>query len=155
MLPSDRPPPGSNMPIQPQELIVREHERLACRLEATLHIDSPGVVLSGGAADANDAVSAVVVDCSAGGAGLQTTVFLPRGLRLRLHIAPLAPAPLGGTSPAWALEAPVRIQRVTMVSREPMYYLGTAFTDLDQAELAMLARVLNHLRDSGSGVAGA
>lgn len=154
-----RPPPGSLMSIEHQELIVREHERLACRLEAMLHIESPGVVLSGAAADAPDTISASVVDCSAGGAGLQTTAFLPRGCRLQLRVLPLDPPPLPTpgqpASVALALDAPVRIQRVAMISREPVYYLGTAFLDLDAAQRTMLARMLQHLRSAAKGGAGA
>ncbi len=127
------------MPIEHQDLIVREHERLACRHDALLHIESGRVVLSGAGSDGPDTLPAEVVDCSAGGVGLQTDVFLPRGCPLRLRIShPDLPA----------LNAPLRIQRVTMTSREPTYYLGAAFVDLDPQQDDALQRLLQRLRAS-------
>ena len=128
------------MPIEPQELIVREHERYACRLEAMLRIESQGVVLSGAASDGPDTVAAEVVDCSAGGAGLQTSVFIPRGCRVRLYISPLEPAAAAapGAPKAWALDAPVRVQRVG--SMMTLFFTRDPVVDLASAQRCDLER---------------
>lgn len=121
--------PGGVLPVaagSPDSLVVRQHERISCRLDAVVSVgDESGVrvALSRNVGTGDGFAPAVVVDCSAGGLGLESSVFLPRGSSISVQF-----------SPASSLEsnsAPIRvsgmIQRSTMISRAPRYYLGIAY----------------------------
>jgi hypothetical protein len=120
-----RPSPGVNidenrMAQGPEQLVVRQHERYHCRLGATVRvadISVDQVALARSVGDGAGVVKATVVDCSRGGMGLETTVFFPRGCRLRVH--------LGGADSL--VELSVRVQRASMLDRTPTYYLGVSF----------------------------
>lgn len=106
-----------------ESLVVRQHERHTCRLKAEASVAAgggppPAVVLSRSAGDGTGTVPGTVVDCSAGGLGLETSVFFPRSCRLRIR------AWLGSDA---TVEVIATVQRVTMISREPRYYLGLAY----------------------------
>lgn len=139
------------MPQRASELIVREHERYACALDAVLRIDSPGVALASAVTEGGaggDMLRVRMVDCSAGGVGLQSPVFIPRGCRVQLmvfHPAPADAEPASQVGTGWLLEAPLRIQRVSMISRDPLYYFGSAFADLDPQQAAGVRRLLDSL----------
>ncbi len=123
------------MPPSSRELTVREHERRECSLPAHLNVapaSARGITLSQTALQTELGVPAQLVDISRGGVGLRTTVFFPKTCHLALRVT--LPAPGGQpakTGPAGHafFQATVRVQRVTMLGREPTYYLGAAFTE--------------------------
>jgi hypothetical protein len=116
-----------------------------------LRIESPGVALAAAVTEGGvggDMLRVRMVDCSAGGAGLQSGVFIPRGCRAHLHVFHPAGAegePACQVGAGWLLDVPLRIQRVTMISRDPLYYFGSAFADLTPQGLDGLRRLLASL----------
>jgi hypothetical protein len=138
--------PQSVPPGEP--LVVRQHERFACRLPAsvTVSADSPvRLTLSRAAGNGTGVVSAVVVDCSAGGIGVETDVFFPRGAEL------LARVEAGDAEPGAWLEVSGLVQRAAMVSRAPRYYLGLAFKGARAPAQAEVARRLDRARLCSAG----
>ncbi|MBL0926563.1 MAG: PilZ domain-containing protein [Phycisphaerales bacterium] len=137
----------SQTPSTPaSDLIVRQHERYRCSLAAVARIagesagrvsPSPSVTESGG-------IRVSVVDCSAGGLGLRSSVFLPKSAELDVELQAGA-----GQSPAVVR---VRIQRVAMLDRTPSYYLGCAMTDATDAGRAALGHVLDMAKAHGEPV---
>lgn len=118
-----------------EQLVVRRHERRECRVPATVRIgdaDSARVALSRSAGDGSGALAATMVDVSQGGLGLESSVFLPRGVRVVVGVR------LGGG----LIELPCRVQRVLMNSRAPTFYLGLAFTASPAERGAMAERLL-------------
>jgi len=79
-------------------------------------------VLARAAGNGTGVVPATVVDCSNGGMGLEVNYFFPRGAELLVRVEPATGVESGG----W-LEASGIVQRVTMLSRAPNYYIGLAF----------------------------
>ena len=107
-------------------LVVRRHTRLECSLPGLLRVGdahSAQIVFSRAVVDGDGAVPACVVDCSEGGVGLNTAVYLPKGADLRLLVS--LPGPRG----AIEHELHLRVRRSSMVSRAPSYYLGTSVID--------------------------
>jgi len=122
-----------------EQLVVRQYERYTCALPAVVGItaDSPArVALSRTAGNGTGVLAATVVDCSAGGIGLQCLVFLPRQTRVlvRIDLADAAPLELEGT-----------VQRAAMISRDPKYYLGVAFKGKNSPHPTTVERLLNHI----------
>lgn len=106
-----------------EQLVVRQHERHLCRLDCRLRLDDHSVAQVTPARTVGDGaggLSAMMVDCSRGGLGLESPVFLPRGSRVRVSVAPGQPG-------APRTELLVRVQRVSMMDRKPTYYLGVSF----------------------------
>jgi hypothetical protein len=109
--------------LQPgaEQLVVRQHERYLCRLTCQVRVGeqtAEQVVFARNVGDGSGALDTWVVDCSRGGMGLESTVFLPRGSRLKVRVISDAGA---------ALEVHVRVQRAAMQDRSPTYYLGVSF----------------------------
>jgi hypothetical protein len=103
-----------------EQLVVRQHERHLCRVACSLRMGEQGaeqVALARSVGDGAGRVEATIVDCSRGGLGLESRVFLPRGSRMLVRIG----TPEGGA------ELSVRVQRATMTDRTPTYYLGVSF----------------------------
>jgi hypothetical protein len=126
------------------DLSVRRHERVLCDLEALVSVapECQGAVkLSRGAGRADGAIAARVVDCSQGGLGLQTRVFLPGTCVLMVRFT----QPGSGGE----VRARVRVQRVTMQDRAPTYYIGTAFEDEDSRCDLALGRLIQDLLAQG------
>lgn len=122
-----------------QQLVVRQHERRECRVPVRVRVgdaDAERVTLSRSAGDGSGAIPAMMVDASGGGLGLETSVFLPRGLRV------VVAARFNDT----LLEMPARVQRVLMNSRKPTYYLGLAFTQTGDARAELADRLMQALR---------
>lgn len=85
----------------------------------TVAPDSPTRVrLSRAVGNGTGVVAVTIVDCSAGGVGIECPVYLPRHARVQLVVE-------GDRSGALELEGTV--QRVGMISRNPTYYLGLSF----------------------------
>jgi hypothetical protein len=109
------------------DLSVRSHERLRCALPAEVWVveQSQGQVrLGAGARNAEGALALTVVDCSVGGLGLQSGVYLPRGCRLRIRVVCGA-----GTANSRAIDGLIVVRRATMTDRSPSYYLGSSFQE--------------------------
>ena len=110
------------MDVAAQQLVVRQHERRACKLSATLRVaaEHSGIVeFARSIGDGTGAAGVTVVDVSNGGAGVEAAVFLPRGANVTLSVR---------TDPGLpTIEIPSRVQRVTMISREPKYYIGLSY----------------------------
>ncbi len=121
----------------PDQLVVRQHQRLQCSLPAKVAIaDShAGAVVLARTASEGGALKTTVVDCSRGGLGLQTHVLLPRSCIVIVQLRD--PAPGGDPSP---IVLTCRVQRVTMTDRTPTFYLGLSFRN--ECEAAAIERVL-------------
>ena len=122
------------------QLVVRQHLRHTCRLPAdiTVSADSPTrVTLSRSVGDGTGVIAVTVVDCSSGGLGLESCVYLPRQTRLAVRIR-LADARTA------EVELEATVQRAMMISRGPKYYLGLAFKGQGVPTAEVLGRILAH-----------
>ncbi|HMN42583.1 MAG TPA: hypothetical protein PKE29_17215 [Phycisphaerales bacterium] len=112
------------MPNSAEQLVVRQHERFHCRLASQLRVAAEvaeQVILARIVGDGSGSLDAFVTDCSRGGLGVESTVFFPRGCRLKVRVKPIDA--YEGPGP----EMVVRVQRVSMLDRKPTYYLGVSF----------------------------
>lgn len=142
------------MQLQNERLVVRHHERFPCdwRASVTLHPSQAGAIVpSKNIRSTDGSIVATVVDCSLGGLGLETRVFLPRNTRLRVKIDTAATP----SDPSTIRDLNLRVQRIVMIDRTPMYLLGTLFADNQGdeqrlvEELVALAR--SHRASASSG----
>lgn len=117
--------------------LIRQHARTECRFAAEVApvTDTSSLRLARHALE-HATEHIVLVDFSEGGLGLRSPVFFPRGAVLRVTIRGLE-----GADQVRKVEFVVRVQRTVMQTREPSYYLGTAFVETDAA-----APLLAHLR---------
>ncbi len=134
------------MSTQNSDLAVRRHERYVCDLPAQLDVASASasaVRLSQAAVGTNGRVMVRVSDCSFGGLGLKSPVFLP----LTSHIAVQLqiPCEAGGS-----LSAVLKVQRVMMTDRKPTYYLGGAFEAMTDQQRDAVAALMAALKASGA-----
>lgn len=121
-----------------EQLVVRQHERFACRIPVDVAVtqESPTRVgLSRTVGNGTGVMSATLVDCSGGGVGIESTIYLPRQTRLLVRIAPDE----GGEAP---LELEATVQRASMVSRKPMYYLGLSFRGKNAPSAATVDKLM-------------
>lgn len=96
---------------------------------------APALRLAKASGARDGAVEADIVDLSAGGVGLLSTVFLPKRLLVEVEVlAPRSAAPL--------LRCRGRVTRTLMTDRRPMYMLGVEFEDVDEATRTALAALL-------------
>ena len=124
------------MPPEPQELLVRAHERRGCDLAASAVVDpacGDRVALSTSAVRPEGGFDARLVDFSAGGVGLRTGLFMPVGCALVIQVR-------GPKGEAISVRGTVR--RVQMVGRGPEFYLGLAFASDEVEALGALSRVV-------------
>lgn len=133
-----------------EQLVVRQHERVACQMPVDISVasDSPTrVSLSRTVGNGTGILAATVVDCSGGGVGVESAVFLPRQTRvfLRIHSQDDAAPPL---------ELEATVQRASMVSRAPRYYLGLSFRGKNPPAPAAIASLLKHAARSPHIAAG-
>jgi len=133
-------------------LTVRQHERegievpielVICEEHASQVRFSPGSSAAG-----EHGIRGMAVDISAGGMGLECRHFVPRmceGL-----IRAFTPDPLGIAGDGTPIldvmfEHRVKVRRVYLIGREPLYALGVAFvdpqSDIDQRISALLKRI--------------
>lgn len=135
------------MQTQPGVLVVRQSERHRCDIPARLVIDpahAERVVLTKSARSADGSVAARVIDCSLGGLGIESSVFIPKGCRLIVVCVGDAAEEHG-----FAGEYISRVQRVLMLSRAPSYLIGTlhvrdASDEADATPSARLGRLIEH-----------
>ena len=133
------------MEVEPQQLVVRQHERRACKIAATVRVGEQHaavVELARTVGDGTGAIGVTVVDASHGGVGLESPVFLPRGAAVTVSIRNGAV----GTP----IEVPSRVQRVTMISREPRYYLGLAYVGGQEHRAQTIGQVLELARSEAA-----
>lgn len=129
------------------DLSVRTHERLTCALPAEVWIaeeSQESVRLAGSVRNADGALVLTVADCSAGGLGLQTGVYLPRGCRLRVKA--VGRGPEGPET----IETTVIVRRATMTERTPSYYLGTSFLNAGAEEVVRLLETVRRGARAGA-----
>ncbi len=114
------------MPKEKERLAVRRHSRRECDLAARLCIDDlheAQVVFSNAVAEADGSLPLRIVDCSEGGLGLRSPVYVPRGAQVVVEVT------LDGADKSVQHRIQLRVQRSVMVDREPAYYLGTSLVD--------------------------
>lgn len=87
-----------------------------------------------------------LVDFSAGGVGLISSVFLPRKCLIQVQVLSLDER---CTEPL--LDATARIQRVVMTDRRPAYLIGTSFVDLTDEQNEQIDAILDQLDEIGQG----
>ena len=111
------------MKKEAEQLIVRRHSRIKCDIEGQLRIaedDAQQVVFSRSVTHADGSVGVRVVDCSQGGMGLESAVYLPR----RSHVSvENNPGNIDGVQKIWTFH--LRVHRGSMLARSPRYYIGT------------------------------
>ena len=110
------PAPGA------EQLVVRQHERFLCRLPSHVRVSEDAadqVALARSVGDGSGSLDVVITDASRGGLGIESSVFLPRGCRVKVRVKPAT-----GES---VHDVTLRVQRVTMLDRKPTYYLGMSF----------------------------
>jgi hypothetical protein len=125
-------------------LVVRQHDRVACRLSATLQVAAEHrgkVVVARTAGEGSGQVRVTVVDVSPGGLALESPVYFPKGCRLEVQVDGLG-GPVGGVK--------VRVQRTAMLDRTPRYYLGGAFCVEGAEDERLASRLLEAARRSGT-----
>ncbi len=126
-----------------EQFKIRQHVRSTCSLRAEVGITehSPTrAALSRTVGNGTGVFGATVVDCSPGGMGLESPVFLPRQARLCLRVELSNPG-----EPSTPLDLEGTVQRVAMISREPRYYLGLDFKGRNAPTPAVIERLLNHV----------
>lgn len=127
----------------PDQLVVRQHERLQCRLPAHARIaqeHADQVAFARSVGDGSGAIDVFITDCSRGGINIESAVFIPRGCRLRVSLAP------DPTSSAPPVELTVRVQRPTMIARAPVYALGASFVGQGEVHEAMVVAMIDAAR---------
>ncbi len=105
---------------RPDQSVVRQYERLQCRLPAIVRVGeehADQVALSRTVGDGTGVLNVDITDCSRGGMNIESGVFLPRGCRLRVTFT-------DGTHEHALL---IRVQRVAQTARTPTYSHGTSF----------------------------
>lgn len=107
------------------QLVVRQHERVLCKAAAQARVaeaSAPQVILARNSIDAGSCITLTAVDCSRGGMGLESPIFIPRATQLHVRLR-------SGAADTPDVEFLARVQRVTMVNRTPTYYVGVAFLE--------------------------
>lgn len=125
-----------------QSILVRRHERAACRLDAELSCHAAcgtQVRLSRAVGSGQGTVRATVLDLGSGGMGINSPVYFPKGSTIHVIIGPAGGPVL--------LEADLEVRRVEMVGREPLFELGTCFHGADAALAERVGRVIEQLNN--------
>ena len=110
-----------------EQLIVRRHSRIECDIQCRLHIDedhTEQIVLSRSVTHADGSVAVRVVDCSQGGLGIESAVYLPHGSHVVVQIDP---DNIDGLQKTTTFH--LRVQRGEMIARSPRYYMGTSLLE--------------------------
>lgn len=111
---------------QEDQLAVRRHDRQDCDLPGWVRVDdvhSAQVVFSRAVVENGGVISVRIVDCSRGGLGVRSSVYLPRGVKITVGFCTES----GQHETEHELQ--VRVQRGSMVERTPTYYLGTSVVE--------------------------
>jgi hypothetical protein len=143
------------MPPVQDQAVVRQHERVSCRIGAAVRvapIHEPFVPIARGVKEGPDGagVPATIVDISRGGLGIETTIFLPKSARVEVSLPGME---VGAETARVVLVGTV--MRITMINRTPRYYLGLAFVGEDATTQANAAALLTRLRSTAAAMARA
>lgn len=132
------------MPEPIDHCSIRRNNRWDCDFAGLLRVEDvhrEQVVFSRAVTEGEGRIPIRIIDCSKGGLGLRSPVYLPRGTRVIIGFS--VPGETGH-------ELHLRVQRGAMVERTPGYYLGTSVvTTADSAE-AMASLLALAERDQGS-----
>ena len=90
-----------------------------------------------------------LVDCSPGGFGFNTGVFLPKMLRLEIVIEP------DTTTGRLAFSTTIKIRRVIMLDYTPAYFIGASFEDSEVSERPALRALIEHIKQMDAGTSDA
>lgn len=134
------------MSLKTEQLVVRQHERCACRVPAALRIADEyarRVEFSRSVGDGSGLLPVTIVDVSNGGTGLEASVFVPRGAGVMISVR------IGASGELIVL--PCRVQRVTMISREPRYYLGLSCSGEQSGRAGGLGRLIDAVKAIQAG----
>jgi hypothetical protein len=137
------------IPTSNQSILVRRHERAACRLDAELSchaLCATQVRLSRAAGSGHGTVRAMVIDLGSGGMGINSPVYFPKGSTIHVVIGPAGGPVL--------LEADLEVRRVEMTGREPLFELGTCFHGAGAALAERVGRVIEQLNSEAGSAAG-
>jgi len=137
---------------QTSGLTVRQHERegIEVPVEFLVCDEHGGQVHFSPASSASGqhAVRGKAVDISAGGMGLECRQFMPRmceGIIRVFGPDPIGTAADGSPILETAFEHRVKVRRVYLIGRDPLYALGVAFVDpqpeIDQRIAELLSRL--------------
>lgn len=138
-----------------ENLVVRQHERHTCALDAQVSVSpefAERIQLARSVGSADGRIAATATDVSRGGMGLRSATFFPKHGQLMVR---LPGAPTSGGGGAW--EVLVRVERVSMIDRGPTYYLGTSFCageGQDRKVEALLAGLRQSAPAGGPGTNG-
>jgi hypothetical protein len=122
--------------IQTSGLTVRQHEREGIEVPVDFEVCAEHAAQvhfsTGSSALGQHAIRGRAVDISPGGMGLELRQFLPRMCEGTIRV--FAPDPIGMAgdgSPIYetAFEHRVKVRRVYLIGREPLYAMGVAFID--------------------------
>ena len=140
------------MPHKKSSLSVRRHERYAFDLPALVRVvpeDRGRVRLVGSELDKAGNTPVRLVDCSPGGFGFNTKVFLPKMLRLEIAIEP------DTTTGQPALSTTVKIRRVIMLDYTPTYFIGASFEDSEVSSGPALRALIERITRMDAGTSDA
>lgn len=132
---------------QGSEFVVRRNQRhdVALRARISVQPERPGGVRLAAPSGVRDGwLECDAVDFGAGGVGFLTPVFLPRRTLIRALV-------MSDPTTAPMLDAMLRVQRVVMTDRRPMYLLGTSFEKPTPQTHAQIAELLRALGDDAGG----
>ncbi|MBN2562000.1 MAG: PilZ domain-containing protein [Phycisphaerae bacterium] len=91
-----------------------------------------------------------VIDVSEGGLGLQSGIYLPRSMRITLHISGVK---AGRSGPARDLSIRGIVRRCVMSDHKPTYQVGVQFVDASgQDERFLIGEVAGSKSDAGEVV---
>src|SRR5688572_18035411 len=136
---------------QTSGLTVRQHEREGIEVPVEFYVcpehGSQVHFSSGSAAQGQHVIRGKAIDISSGGMGLEFRQFLPRMCEGTVRV--FAPNPmLDGDGAALyepVFEHRVKVRRVYLVGREPLYSMGVAFVnhgpDIDERITKLLLRI--------------
>jgi c-di-GMP-binding flagellar brake protein YcgR len=147
---------------QTSGLTVRQHERAGIELSVELEVceaHAAQVLFSSTASAAGQhVIRGKAIDISPGGMGIESRQFLPRMVEGTVRVfAPDAERKNrdGSAIQNLVFEQPVKVRRVSQISREPSYNLGVAFlgagVEMDQRIAALLVQTGNPPVDVSAG----
>lgn len=127
------------------QLVVRQHERLQCRVSAHARIaddHADQVVFARTIGDGSGVIDVYITDCSRGGVNIESSVFVPRGCRLCVRLV------TENAPESQPIELLVRVQRLSMIARTPTYSLGASFVGQGPTHDPTVAALLDIARRS-------
>jgi len=147
---------------QTSGLTVRQHERAGIEMAVELEVceahASQVLFSSTASASGQHVIRGKAIDISPGGMGIESRQFLPRMVEGTVRV--FAPDKSrknrdGSAVLNLVFEQPVKVRRVSQLSREPSYNLGVAFLgagiEMDQRIATLLVQTGNAPSEATSG----